>query len=113
MFADARQEALNYEHSRSQTLSHGDGHVANAPPVVFHGQMLEMLLDGGDGDEARFQFDGLHPLPEFPASQFAQQDLGFTHCGLGFKASPFGAIPFGSGKSSVIIFQVAPSSRIL
>ena len=113
MFADSRHEPLNYKRAWSQTLSHGYGHVANAPPVVFHGQMLKMLLDGGDGDEARFQFGGLHPLPEFPASQFAQQDLGFTHCGLGFKASPFGAISFGSGKSSVIIFQVAPSSRIL
>src|SRR5882724_11875313 len=79
MFADSHHESLNYQHARPQTFSHGDGYVANAPPVVFHGQMLEMLLDGGDGNEARFQLGGLHPLPEFAASQFSQQDLRFTH----------------------------------
>src|SRR2546425_7441155 len=79
IFADSRHESFNDERARSQTLSHGDGHVANATPVVFHSQMLEVLLDGGDGNEARLQFTGLHPLPEFAARQLAQQDFWFTH----------------------------------
>ena len=36
-------------------------------------------FDGGDGNEARQQFAGLHPLPEFSASHFAQKNFGFSH----------------------------------
>src|SRR5207244_12166532 len=79
MFADSGHESFNDEHARSQTLGCRDGHVANTPPVVFHGQVLEMLLGGGDRNDARLQFAGLHALPEFAASQFAQQDFGFSH----------------------------------
>ena len=41
------------------------------------------------------------------------RSIAQNYRGLGVKESPIGAMPFGCGISSVIIFHVAPSSRIL
>jgi hypothetical protein len=43
---------------------------------VLHGQVLEVLLDGGHGDDARLQLTGLHALAELAAGVLSQQDLG-------------------------------------
>jgi hypothetical protein len=75
MFADSRHEPFGDNHARTQTLGDGDRDVANAAPVVFHGQMLEMLLDRGNGNETGLQFAGLHPLAKFATRQFAQQNF--------------------------------------
>ena len=71
MFADTGHYAFGDQHMRTQSFGYHRGHMTNAAPVVFHCQMLEVLLDGGDGDDAGFQFTGLHPLPEFAAGELA------------------------------------------
>src|SRR5579872_729672 len=39
----------------------------DASPVMLHRQVLEMLLGGGDWNDARLELSALHPLPEFAA----------------------------------------------
>jgi hypothetical protein len=50
----------------------GGGDVDGAAPVVLLGQVLEVLLDGAQADDARLSFAGVHALAELAAGVLAQ-----------------------------------------
>ena len=106
MFADAGHQSFRHQRMRTQSFRHGDGDVTHAAPIVFHGEVFEVLLDGGHGNDARLQFAGLHSLAKLASRVLALQNFRVAHGLLHI------SIPFGSGMSSVMILQLAPISRI-
>ena len=72
MLADTAHQPLGNEHARGQSLGRGAGHQPHAAPVVLHRQMLEVLLDRRDRDEAADQFAGRHALAKLAARQFSE-----------------------------------------
>ena len=72
MLADTAHQPLGNEHARGQSLGRGAGHQPNAAPVMLHRQMLKVLLDRRDRDEAAHQFAGRHALAKLAARQFSE-----------------------------------------
>ena len=59
-------------HLRAAGAPRGGGDVDGAAPVVLLGQVLEVLLDGAQADDARLSFAGVHALAELAAGVLAQ-----------------------------------------
>ena len=76
MLADAAHQPFGHNHLRARALRDRGGDVDGAAPVVLHGQVLEVLLDGGHRDDARLQLASVHALAELAAGMLSQQDLG-------------------------------------
>ena len=71
MFADARHQALCDDHAWSKPRGGSGGQMVHAPPIVLHGEMLQVLLDGGHGNNACLQFAAANALAELTPCQLA------------------------------------------
>ena len=75
VLADADVHGRRDDDLRAASLGDGDGNVHHAPPVVFHGQMLQVLLGGRHRNDAGLELPGLHPLTELAAGVFGEQNF--------------------------------------
>jgi len=62
---------LGHEHARRQPPGDFGRHDVHAAPVMLHRHVLEMLLDGGHGQNGPLQLATVHALAKLAARQLA------------------------------------------
>ena len=75
MFAHASHDTLSDQGVRREVFGDLGRDYVDAPPVVLHGEVFEVLLDRGDGNNACLQFPRLHSLSKLATCETAEQNV--------------------------------------
>ena len=70
MFADASHQPFGNEGLRGESLSHRACDEASTAPIVFHGEMLKVLLNGRHRKNRKLQLACIHARPKFTSGEF-------------------------------------------